>query len=120
MDISKNLKHLKYHKRLKNPKHVNAHAHWGFKLGTVILREGGLWGALIKAGLPEGGFAKKTDSAKRGRFCRESPIRSGKSSFVIEGWCDEGTELEHAAENGVKRDEVGRGSRLYGADNAKK
>lgn len=55
---------------------------------------------VIKADLPEGGIAKKTDFAKRGRFCRESPIRSGKSSFVIEGWCDEGTELEHAAENG--------------------
>ena len=39
---------------------------------------------------------------------------------MIEGWCDEGTELEHAAENGVKRDEVGRGSRLYKADIAKK
>lgn len=75
---------------------------------------------VIETGLPEGGFAKKTDPAQRGRFCRESPIRSGKSSFVIEGWCDEGTEPERAAENGVKRDEVGRGSRLYGADIANK
>ena len=76
---------------------------------------------VIKADLPEGGFAKKTDPAKRDQFCRESLIRSGRAVwFLIEGWCDEGTELEHAAENGVKRDEVGRGSRLYGADIAKK
>ena len=55
---------------------------------------------VIEADLSEDGFAKKTDSAKRDRFCRESPIRSGKLSFVIEGWCDETAELEHAAENG--------------------
>ena len=41
--------------------------------------------ALIKADLPKVGFAGKSYPAQRDRFCRESPIRSGKSSFVIEG-----------------------------------
>ena len=55
---------------------------------------------LLEEDLTKCVFAGNADPVKRDRFCRESLIRSGKSSFVIEGWCDEGTELEHAAENG--------------------
>lgn len=76
--------------------------------------------ALIKADLPEGGFAeipilpKETDFVGKVRSDRE-----WRWGFGIEGWCIELQNSNTRRETAAKRDEVGRGSRLYGADIAK-
>lgn len=87
-----------------------------------ILREGVLCvEGVLETDLPEGGFAEKTDPAQRDRFCRESPIRSGRAVwFLIEGWCNELQNSNMRRKTAVKRDGVGRGSSLYKADIANK